>query len=58
MLESLNNAQSILMVKCDISHFEFVFCKNMLYVTNINDIIYIIFVFDKNIILTIVFGSM
>ena len=45
-------------LKCDISHFEFVFCKNMLYVTNINDIIYIIFVFDKNIILTIVFGSM
>ena len=44
--------------KCDISHFEFVFCKNMLYVTNINDIISIIFVFDKNIILTIVFGSM
>ena len=45
-------------LKCDIAHFEFVFCENMLCITNINDIIYIIFVFDKNIVLTIGYRNM
>ena len=40
-------------LKCDISHFNFVFCKKMLFVTNINDIIML--VYGENAVFTIMF---
>ena len=42
-------------LKCDISHFNFVFCEKMLFVTNINDII--ILVYGENAVFTIMFSE-
>lgn len=42
-------------LKCDISHFNFVFCEKMLFATNINDII--IFVYGENAVFAIMFSG-
>lgn len=42
-------------LKCDISHFNFVFCEKMLFATNINDII--ISVYGENAVFTIMFSG-